>query len=326
MERVIIAFQNSHINNFFCLPIGTVINDKKVVFINDPNYDFVDGKVETNFDYLITDGSDNFGINTKLHELLPKEKLVVIPRYSKVVQSVRFNNHIDLFPNKYPHFYNPKIYKNRNLVTQNFSVPGNTKVVIKPTNGARGIGQFLIDTGKVPFKVVHELVHTFNQCNIDSDKLFKELEPWGDGVIYSKGTEHRENEGLDMLKSEYMIQEYVPSLISEYRLITDYKGDIAYCQRRTLREKTPGYKQAIGSEVLSKERDDIVSDFSNMMFAKEIQSFIKSVIGPMNSVDLFYTMDKKWGIFEHCNQFGMAGVPDDIAIKLHVDFIANLIK
>lgn len=326
MERVIIAFQNDHINNFFCLPIGTMIEDKKVIFISQPEFDFIDGKLETNFDYLITDGSDNFGFDTKLHDVLPKEKLIIIPRFSKVVQSVRFNNHIERFPNKYPHFYNPKIYKNRNLITQNFGVPTGAKVVIKPVHGARGIGQFLIDTNKVPFKVVHELVYRYNQGNIDKENLFNELEPWGNGVIYSKGTEKREDEGLEMLRGEYMIQEYISDLIAEYRLITDYKGDIVYCQRRTLKEKTPGYAQAIGSEVLTNERDDIVSDFLSMQFATEIKSFIKATIGPMNSVDLFYTKNKKWGIFEHCNQFGMMGIPDDIALKLHSDFIANLIK
>lgn len=329
MQRVIVAFQNSNINNFFCLPQGTIINNKKVLFTNQPRYDIVDGRLETNFDYLITDGTVSNAYSDNIVDMLPKEKVAVLRRYSKITQSIRLTKYVSKYTPLAMDSLNiiiPKVYFSEETLTLNHIVPNGIKVVIKPIHGARGIGQFVIDTSKVPFKTIHELIFKFTENKLEIDELFQKLEPWKDCYIYSKGTEHHEYEGLYLLKNGYMVQEYIDKVNSEYRVITDYKGDIAYCQKRSIVEKSPGYPQAIGSEIITSERDDIVDfseEFSNSLV---MSNFIKEVVGPMNSVDLFVTEDGKWGIFEHCNQFGMSGVPNEIAFKLHKDFISNMMK
>ena len=329
MEKVIVAFQNGNMNNFFCLPQGTIINSKKVVFTNHPQYDIIDGKLETNFDYLITDGGELDSYSDNIVDLLPADRVVVLKRYSKITQAVRFTNYINNYrPCSLAAIgaIIPKVYYSSEPITQNHIVPNGIKVVIKPIHGARGIGQFVIDTSKVPFKTIHDVISDFIKGKLETEGLFKKLEPWKDYYIYSKGTEKYEHEGLNLLKSGYMVQEYIDGVNAEYRLITDYKGEVAYCQKRSIVEKSSGYPQAIGSEITTTERNDII-DFSEIASKyKYIPDFIKETIGPMNSVDLFTTKDGKWGIFEHCNQFGMSGIPNEVAFKLHKDFIANMIK
>lgn len=205
--------------------------------------------------------------------------------------------------------------------------PG-SKVVIKPKDGARGIGQYLVDTDKVPFAKVMDAIDRFFKERYTEDQLIEALEKYKEGIVYSCSGENYDGEGLFCLRGQgYVIQSYVEGIDSEYRIITGGNSEIAYCQKRKIRKGNDGFAQATGSDTDSVKGDDVVDIKTVLKPAalSGLKRLLKDVVGPLSSVDLFVTSPSNWGIFEFCNQFGMVGVPHQTARKIHVDYLSSII-
>jgi hypothetical protein len=200
------------------------------------------------------------------------------------------------------------------------------RVLIKSTDGARGVGHIVFDNTKASiFKFMSQLrgagVH-------DAQAV---LDEYKEAIEVHTGQLHQHNEVLTVLTSQQlMVTEIIENVLEEARVVTDYAGRPALIKMRERKQnvqkgfdKGTGYRQATGAnrndetllEGLHQIRDD-----SPLM--AEIQAFLLH-LPPLNSVDLFFT-DTGWGIFEYCNQFGTEAFEVVNSLKLHADFVAHL--
>lgn len=324
MQKVYVVVSRL-MNNFDILHQGIVVGDHQFFFHRDPKVSVINGVPYYNFDYMITDGSLEIG-GMKAEKILPKEMYRYHPRHSKLEQGLRMNQFMAKHPN---HGYIPvQCWMNRLTDNGDGLVNPKGKVVIKPKDGARGIGQYLVDTDKVPLAQVIDALDRYVGARIDKEDLIKRLDKYGEGIVYSTAGENWPEEGLSCLRDQgYVIQSYVEGIESEYRILTGSHGEIAYCQRRTIKDTGNGYAQATGSDTDSLKGDDIVNIDAVLKpgCLKMLERLLKEVVGPVSSVDLFVKSPDEWGIFEYCNQFGMKGVPHEVALGIHVDYLRNLV-
>lgn len=325
----------STMNNFGILPQGVDILGKKVFFHNDPRMSIVDGETRFNFDYIITDGNVKIDGTFDAHDIVPAERVRLIKRFDKQTQTVRLNNFANEQQRKtkgavpaYKDFVRLSTWFNTQPHSKMQLVDPDSMVIVKPRDGARGIGQFLIDPTIIPFVVFTEKLARYRGDKITGEELLNDLRKIDPNLKYSTAGENYENEGLLCLKlQDFMIQSYVPNIKAEYRIITNGRGDVGYCQKRDIR-KDSAFPQATGSDTNSILADDVIpiKEVLSATQVKELNLMMREVVGPMSSADLFVTEDGRWGIFEYCNQFGIVGVPMKIARDLHKDFIAELIS
>lgn len=336
MKRINAVVVSHAMNNWDVLGQGIVLGDKEyeVYFHRDPRMSITNGHARFNFDVVVNDGSLKID-GMDIQNLIPTRRVHTIKRYNKVEQQMRLLAAVELnsdeenkalFTNFYPlvMHHNPQMNGFSQLIN-----PEN-HVVVKPLDGARGIGQFLIDPEKLPLAVVVDALDGLIRDRVAMEDVLPTLRKFDPTLKYATAGEKDDNEGLVAIKSQgFCIQDYVPNIKLEYRLLTGQDGEIAYCQRRDIRNKsTEGFAQATDSEANSAKGSDIVSirDVLSGADLEGLQELVQTVIGPLSSVDLFITEDEQWGIFEYCNQFGMKGVPIGLAQTLHSELLLNLIK
>ena len=321
-------------NNFGILPQGIVIGGKRVFFHNDPRMSADGDTVHFNFDYMITDGTIMIDSNVDAESIVPAHMLSITKRYNKFEQMTRLRNFATEQAKKgkfdIDNFIVPGVWYNKQQSgLSNLVIPDEEKVIVKPVDGARGIGQFMVKLDKIPFVVFVETLDRYRLEKITEEQFWLGLNKFSGCYVYSTAGEHYENEGLASLKNQgYMVQGFVKDVCSEYRLLTDLDGKIAYCQMRGIRDKDQSeFPQATGSDTNSIEGSDIVpiEEVVNKRTLRDLNAVASKVVGPLSSIDLFLTEDDRWGIFEYCNQFGIKGVPMETTFKLHYDFVERLI-
>lgn len=334
MDKVYIVISRM-MNNFGILPQGVVIAGKQVFFHNDPRMGADGDTIHFNFDYMITDGTINIDDGPNAESIVPPNMLVVNKRYNKFEQMSRLRNFATEQAKKgkfnIDEFVVPGVWYNRQPSgMSNLVIPKDETVIVKPADGARGIGQFLLKLDKIPFVVFIDTLDRYRTSKITEEQFWLALNKFPGCYVYSTAGEHREHEGLVALKQQgYVVQSFVKDVCTEYRLLTDLDGKIAYCQVRGIRDKGQSeFPQATGSETNSIEGDDIVpiEEVLSKRTLKDLNAIASNVVGPLSSIDLFLTEDGRWGIFEYCNQFGIKGVPMETTYKLHYDFVERLIK
>lgn len=229
-------------------------------------------------------------------------------RYSKLDQATLINKIALWNTNKF-----------RKSVAYDQSIPcinALKKVVIKPQNGARGIGQIVLDTTKVNLQRFLEAL---------SANAGRAIAMYRKHITYTSINERREDEGIEMLR-HFVITEYIPDIVEEYRCITGSDGDIAYIQKRELREAAPGYTQAIGSN--SGNKILTIGDLEKKLGANDLSilkaAFVKE-IGPLQSFDLWIDKNGQWGIFEFSNEYGTEGIPPEIYRDFTMKYLVDLI-
>lgn len=336
--RTITVALSDYINNFDILGQGFHINPTtRVQFHNDPKVALVGDRVETNFDLMIDHGeASSHGFQFK--DMLPPHRYLHLPRFNKPAQACKIN-HAALCYNAALSISVEKWRKDNGFIPvptwfvgngvwdSNIALPKGTKrVVVKPMDGARGIGQFLVDVEHVSLRVFfNEMRMSIIKPEIkDKTGVEKVLEAFKGYVTYHSRNENYEDEGIKMLLTQgAVVQSVIHEVEREFRLITDYKGLVGYAQERNIVNVEHGFPQAVGSGTVdTNDRhalaiDDILDESAMAM----LDSITSTAIGPMNSIDLFLTSDGEWGIFEFCNQFGITGIPDEPLIEMHRKFL-----
>lgn len=316
---------SKYMNNFNVLHQGIEIAGKRVYFHNDPQVSIIDGEAHFNFDYIISNGTMTID-DTLVEDLVPSSMVTTTRRYDKNIQAVRINNFVQ--DQDFKKFHKIKAWSH--LQKEGFAhlVDLKGKVVIKPKDGARGIGQLLVDTDQISLTRVVEDLNKFLVDGYDKQPLLDLIASNPNSIKYSIGAERSPDEGLTVLFEQgYVIQSFVENLKDEYRLLTDHNCNIVYCQIRKTRIYKNGFPQATGSNadgLLGKDVVDINTVLSKVAL-KQLTAIAKSVIGPVSSIDLFITNSGEWGIFEYCNQFGVKGVPYKKVLEIHKNFVEHLI-
>lgn len=353
MKKLFIAIPE-FINNFNVIPQGHTLTidgqDISLYFHSDLKYGIIDSVPQYNADLVIT---SNITRNDVL-ELISKieyPKVLKLPFASKTEQNLLQAKFLQTNPND--GFLVPKVYKN---TTSGPGSIGNGHLegiyIVKPEAGARGIGQIKIHfnsnvTGR-PTAGPNKLTHLLNELKgknsnggICNDDIHELLRINFLGSVFSTHGERFQDESaiklLETLDEGLFIQEYVPDIESEFRIIVGYDRTIRYIQNRgfhTSIHKEPNhytdYKQAIGSNEVSYAKLDHMFEVLEQKISKSgveyLERFIKENISPLNSIDLFVTKGGKFGIFEWYSQFGTQGIPSYTNLKLHTDFLTEWIR
>jgi len=337
MKHISAVIPSHSMNNWDILGQGIILgeNEYRVTFHRDPRMSIMHGKVNFNFDIIVNDGLLTID-DMKVENLVPVNRIHTIRRYNKVEQQTRllarvaFERESDEDRDLFKNFVPVVMHHQRQSSGATLLVNPTDKVVVKPLDGARGIGQFLIDPTVIPLSVIVDLLDTFRRDQITREDVLKKLHKFDPQLKYATAGEKYEGEGFDAIKSQgFCVQDHINNIKSEYRLITGHNGEIVYCQRRSIRSQTEdGFRQATGSETNSAKGTDIMS-INDVLSADDREALLElttTVIGPLSSIDLFITMDNKWGIFEYCNQFGIKGVPPKLVEKMHADMLMKMIR
>lgn len=191
------------------------------------------------------------------------------------------------------------------------------RVVVKPENGARGLGQATIPIDQLRYFFEHVTKKT------PYGKL-KDMFPDAhfSGVERGPNTEEKEDDELPLsLHDEWMVSEYVNEIVSEYRLVVG--GDKVYCEER---QRTEGnYQHANldldkGIKTGSYQVLNPTSHFHNLAM-----SISAAFDMPLGSIDLYERANGTLGFLECCPQFGMWSMPHEIAYDIHMAFLDYLI-
>lgn len=332
VQKVIIAI-DPKLDNFACLgnrlhvPVGD--NTYDVIIHNDPKVNQNKGGPKINFDVYI-DGVYDRKFNWA--DFIPPENIRQRKRYPKDVQTIKlarfYEDDLRQVPDsKETRFINiPSWFvgwNNKNYPT------GAGRVVVKSLDGARGVGQFTVDTSRVNLNYFCAELNRLLDGELTPGCVERLLEPFKECVVYGRGGENYENEGLEAMKNQgYFVQSLIANVANEYRVLTNGLGVPEYFQRRTVRDKDSKFPQATGGgalidagAILDADKFYIESGVDRDYFER----LCEQLIGPISSIDIFSTRDAGWGIFEYCNQFGISGVPDQTAFDLHLGYIKILI-
>lgn len=202
--------------------------------------------------------------------------------------------------------------------------------VVRPENGARSVGQLIIDTSKCE---LHHALGDYSTSWFESDHKPKP------GVLPIPGNANGDGEPAAMLKDGYFVQRKVEKIDREFRVIIGITGEIEYIFSR-LRAHTKANDMEYAH--VSIERDLLVynrltGDTTEM--ARKALGVSENVYGEIvatlrrldlhcNSVDLFTCFDSghvSWGIFEFCNQFSISDWKSTDAIALLKNWYSYLL-
>lgn len=310
MKRIVVAISLTAMNQWDVLEQGSIIDGYEVIFHNDPRMTIKKDRTMFNFDIAIDDGNTRID-GFLMSAVVPSDRLITIPRFNKVEQHLRIRTAVDdalLHDINLSNFISIDIYHNSQTNGNSHLLDITDPVVVKPLDGARGIGQFLIHhPSSVLLKVVDALT-SMRKGNLEVSDVFDKLEPYKDGFTYSTAGERMPDEGLLAIKGDGIcIQGFVPGIVYEYRLITDANCKVTYCQKRDIRQSEGGFPQAVGSSGTSDDEVPALKAFGEDDL-EAIEYLAKAVVGPCSSIDVFVTDDRRWGFFEYCNQFGIVGV------------------
>jgi hypothetical protein len=331
--RTITVALSNFIDNFNILGQGFKLTPKiRLQFHNDPIASLLGDRIETNFDIMI-----DAGYNTEFKNMLPSHRYIELKRYGKQEQACKllhsatcYNNAIvEAWRKDHGFIPVPTWFVGNGKWDSNIAIPEGTKrVVIKPADGARGIGQFLVDVENVSLRsFFSEMKKTMIIPNVhDKETLDKFIATFGGYVTYHSRNENHEGEGIaSMFSQGAVVQSVIPNVEHEFRLITNSRGLVDYVQKRNIVNVEHGFPQAVGSGTVNvaSEKSLDIGDILNEPAVAMLDSITSTAIGPLNSIDLFLTDDGEWGIFEYCNQFGITGVPDSECIRLHSEFLVG---
>lgn len=353
-ERVVVALQNTDMINQMLSVLDTPFNDsmgrRVLVHDNPVLYQTTRGSAAANFDLVIVgDGRSSEVAGSGIWADVPA---VHIQYLDKVMQhrmlrgmrtgdiQPRFTANLSLgstaigFQNKLAKAIDP--------------IWLSLDYLIKPTDGARGIGQVLVRNQGYPVEQQIDPITVMNQIlnhrNDDGvvveysdddpvgDGIRKLQEVFGDRIQYQTHGENYPGEGLGKLRSgNVYLQEYVPNIVTEYRVLTNYAGDLVYIQERVRRGK--GYQQAIGSglsngkEVVNHNHREAIAELLAEMVGwcgKRVEGGKCSLLGGM-SFDFYITTEGDVGLLEMSTQYGYMGVPRGIVSEIQQQYIVALI-
>lgn len=214
----------------------------------------------------------------------------------------------------------------------------NSLLVIKPVNGARGIGQLYFDTEHVSPMAMQHLLLMADQSNDKKTYLDTNIEQINakagrEVVVYDSEGDRTPDEGLKVLygsDGSYIVQE-VKRFKYEFRVMTDATGSPLLIASRTLRsfgdQTEKGMKLSkVAADTIAFSPDStcryvprtqalvewIAKIVDKPEGTRELDTILESAYAtiqnlnlPLHSIDLFVTEDGRWGILEFCPEFGL---------------------
>jgi hypothetical protein len=329
MKPVIVAINtNEMVDNIFVLEsqFTSEFLGKDVIIHHSPEMSVEGDRVSKNFDLMI-DFTHKEG--EPLFSKLLGKQYVAVPRHPTNTQSIMLMN-LNLKGLRVP-----KVFMNLgsgHKQRETFVVPTVPKVVVKELDGARGTNQVLIKS---------HLLNRFLKLKDEPAEKLKSAFP--DAVF----TETYDIEQKFFFKYPTFVQEFVPDIVSEYRLLVG--GDKILIRKRSTEtvenETGEKYKHAnINYNTFNACEESVFYPFPKpelgityrKLFCTEwgfteeqIKLVCDAVTGldiTLGSIDLFMTESGELGIFEWCHQFAYNNVDSSVIRNLHKSFIEHVIK
>lgn len=312
-----------NMDNFSVLGLRhSLRNGNDIVVHNHPAMNVQGAETVFNFDILIS-GKKDFD---PILVAAPRHRLAVVPRHTKSTQAVLLQKTVNGYLGHPEHgFLHVPTWIN-GWGGRNY--PCSTdRMVVKPGDGARGIGQFTVNTKNVNMDYFLKDLGKLVEGEHTQEKLDAFLANFNGSVEYHPGAEHFPLEGLGALKEdELVVQEVIENVKYEYRVITDKHSKPAYFQQRRIRDDESSFPQATGGGgTINRSLVVDAHEIPSCVNMQLLEHICQELIGPLSSIDLFVTGEGMWGIFEYCNQFGISGIPQDIVFNLHAEFVQDLV-
>lgn len=335
MKTCVVAIEKrNEINNIDVLPPSYVYQGVRYIIHEDPVVQYDGLEVFKNFDFMIASRSCPNSIVTMLEE---DKDYIEVGRDSKVWQQFCINR------KNHPNQLRLNTYVRSTKPTDRTIPPEPDtmgKLIVKPVTGARGLGVFIIDASMVNPALVLRWISSITSAVDGASEKYPDQDPYEhlkkeldeflakphikDAVTYHCGDEDEPNEGLiAYYGQDYIVQNYVPNIESEYRLIA-HTGRIQYIQKRTRTGES--FKIASGAGGISKQIIQLEDMSDQYPWFDEVKKLVSTLGRDLISLDLFVTDDNQWGIFEYSNQFGVTGIPVAINKEIHRSYIAELTK
>lgn len=307
---VVIALENArYFDNYLaCPPSFVTRNGIRVIVHTSPETVVSASTTSKNYDILI-DGNASF--------LTSEPNTIKILRHGKVQQAEHLVSAYEMAG---------KDVRIRNVLTWGFrrgfiSAPspsdlGIERVIVKPENGARGIYQSVFNISDISIAKVHDWY-----VKADSFEDWLNNKPANVEISDVEKYTDRDKLMFSGLKEHLVLQEYIQDIMTEYRVIfrADYINDVyvLYHQPRALLG-TKIFKQAIGSD----ESPKTCTRLETGPLADFVNTILPHLNTPFGSLDVFYTTDHKYGVFEYQGQYGIKGL-GDIGTTMFMDFLED---
>ncbi len=345
-RRLVVAIDVALMDQFLHLPpvFYSEALDADVLIHHAPQAHVSGLRLIKNFDLLITPDQTPLESTPRYQywgDLVEKPEYVLQTRPSKLAQGIAINaaaaKH-ELLSHEKGFRAVGQYYSTDSKAKRGYSFGSDLpeKVVIKARDGARGVGQLLVDTTKV--NVAHLLID-LGERTYPSSEALQTAYP---GLELGSGNEHSDGESMGLLAGALVMQEYIPDVLSEYRLLVNPNGKI-YALNRQLR-KTTAFTQATGVSVQYQENrltpleevdfwNDEADHGANIVKGPEasvvhagIRTLLKELNFDYGSIDLFITNKRQWGFFEYCNQFGTVAYRPNEMMQFHQEAIEHWLK
>lgn len=339
MKTIVVAFNNKdHVNNFE--NIHTRYGDVRIITHEDPVSYATPTGIYRNYDLLIHSQTEHTQV-----AVTDPERTVVMTRYGKD----RINGMLIEFANNngLDKFHRRAVWSNDVAMQHSeidyFKFP---RYVIKTTYGARGIGQFIVTPGEGEtvrhvykhfssfiVKIAPEL-NELSQANHDPNNPTTSVEAKVklNDIIARNMTFNGSFTNFEPADTSFLIkqlsninswcfEEFVEDIVEEWRVLTGVTRNV-FLQRQ-IKNDGP-FPMAIGSLEVQKAVNRITSidDHTN----KQLEAILYKHVPTNSSVDVYILKNGRFGIFEHCAQFGTLGVKSEIVKSLHQSFIENRYK
>lgn len=325
-ERTLVVAISHLLTQFQHLPPQWIAGDTKtrIVVTNDVRYVIeADNSITKNSDLTILTEGANFisGGGTHANERRNNahmteyaDGMIYQSRETKIAMTLRMAAIARRLGLK--NFISPRIYSTQFADKRNstFGPEIAGRVVVKPTDGARGIGQIVADMDKVTPAALMILIKSAD----DKENFLSNIEALAPHVEYHIGHGELEEGLTSLVEQGFFVQQQVPDVSEEFRLILDKDSTVAmsFKRKRDLKPLDPErnafeYKQATGVTYFREETKPC-GEYALSIHREEIEMLLKELNIPLNSVDLFFTSSGKWGIFEYCPQFGTEGIDQQI--------------
>jgi len=285
-----------------------------------PHLAYQGKKFKTNFDVLLQFDYEINGVNSK--QLIEHGYPVIgTSRYSKFKQMTILDA-LDI--------NHPEIYKSilngtnddRNDIMQVLlnEYDDHDKLVLKAENGARGLGQIIVNRNTF-YDIIDMVQHDTGSVEDMADKIVADYQTGSD--IFRHVDE--KNYIVNILKEEdYHIEKYIPRR-AEYRLIAFYGSDPIIIERKCPKgEKWQANASVTGEGKRMSETDMQPDDWKAMKeLGQKMCSYLRS---PWLSIDVYFDSDNKMGVFEFQMQFGYKKVPKKELVNKINEATHNILK
>lgn len=321
MRRIVIAVCNrEYLTNISDLFPSFIKDRVEYVFHTTPEAAIVKGALKVNFDFIIEGVLEgkltDSNITTPWKALIPSRH-IAMQRSSKSMMGLKLNAFKGC-----PSYLAVPTYRHTKGQTRGLTanLTHADRCIIKPENGARGLGHLLFNPKTTPVELLLEIVNEA-QTEMEFSELLKER--GFTEVELQNGHERSEGESFNQLKNQnFVIQELITGITKQYRVLAylDAKNTLVWkAYERSVETVSDGFqtlaKPVPYGKVANKE---VIAALKKHEGYEHFELVIGSILETESfiaSFDLFLT-ETAWGFLEYSNQFGVIAPGETVADEM----------